>query len=100
MWRMTFESLLITDVLIILTWLLKLRGVMKNFIGINTEKICSFLRKGTENLRGICKTGYLWISGLSWLNFGLRELPICTKICTKASSLMLLWFFFSSALVS
>ncbi len=37
---------------------------------------------------------------LRFLNLGLRELPICTKICTKASALALLPLCFGSAFVS
>ena len=37
---------------------------------------------------------------LRFLNLGLRELPICTKICTKASSFVLLSFCFGSAFIS
>ena len=37
---------------------------------------------------------------LRFLNLGLRELPICTKICTKASAFALLPLCFGSAFVS
>jgi len=89
MWRMTFEALLTAAVLIILTWLLKLWRVMENFIGINTKEIRSFVKKRKERLGSICEAIYFLIFGLNRLNFRLRELLMCTKMCTKASSLML-----------
>jgi hypothetical protein len=54
--------------------------------------------------RALKEIGYLdgnsWNIALRILNLGLRELPICTKICTKASAFVLLPFCFGSALVS
>ncbi len=40
------------------------------------------------------------IDALQILNLGLRELPICTKICTKASAFVLLPLCLGSAFVS
>jgi len=93
--RMSFEALLAMAVLIIPQWVLKLWGIIKNFIRINTERIRSFVRKRMANLVGICEAIYLLIFGLNWLNFRLREL----LFCTKASSLVLLQFYFGSTLI-
>ena len=97
--RTTFEALLAAAVMIIPAGLLRSPESEICFIGRSTEKVCSFVRKKMANLMGICEAIYLLIFGLNWLNFRLRELLFCTKICTKASSLVLLQFYFGSTLV-
>ena len=97
--RTTFEALLARAVLIIPQWVLKLWGIIKNFIGKSVINSATFSVWCRKIFGSLVQPFYLLIFGLSWLNFRLRELLFCTKICTKASSLVLLQFYFGSTLV-
>jgi hypothetical protein len=97
------ESIRITLVALFFFWMCK-EGVLVDGMSFETllgAVITTFL----PNFLGRCfciirDITYFQIIRPNLLNYRLRELPICTKICTKASSFVLLPFCFGSAFIS